>query len=290
MAGAQLQENEPPAGWQHGPLLPLYVVLRELVALLPDSEALRKLSAKKRNTRLIDGVWEYLRQEAKGTYRAPGVLSLMEKAVNQGQALVIFDGFDEVAPERQDVARETVTAFSEGCGDSRVIVTCRVRCYSDLKEKKHPLPGFSDVTLAPFDKPCIFGFIDRWYAALAAQGALKPQDARERAENLRSSVGQLMELACNPLLLTTMAVVHTARVELPRERVRLYQRCVEVLMRRWQHHKTGEEPLLQRLGISESKLLAVLWEVAFQAHVMGGGGGKSAAWKNTRDPRPPPWR
>ena len=29
-----------------------------------------------------------------------------------------------------------------------------------------------------------------------------------------------------------MAVVHTAQVELPRERARLYQRCVEVLLRR----------------------------------------------------------
>ena len=111
-----------------------------------------------------------------------------------------------------------------------------------------------------------------WYAALADLGQMPRKEAEQRTANLRQALERLTELAQNPLLLTTMAVVHTAQVELPRERVKLYQRCVEVLLRRWQKHKAGKVPVLTELGVSESVLLAALWEVAYAAQASGGRG------------------
>ena len=268
LAGVWLEEAEAPAGWPHGPLLPMRILLRELTAFLPGEPELRGLPAEKRAARLASGVWNYVRQDLAGTYRAEEALATLERAVDHCQALIIFDGLDEVAPDWRAVARAAVEAFCRLCGDNRVLVTSRTRSYREDR----PLLAFADVTLAPFDEDQIGEFVQRWYQALAGLGTLKPPEAERRAENLRTAVGPLLELARNPLLLTTMAVVHTAQVELPRERARLYQRCVDVLLRRWHQHKAGESPLLERLGVSEGELLAALRDVAFQAHTRSGGG------------------
>ena len=57
----------------------------------------------------------------------------------------------------------------------------------------------------------------------------------------------LKELAENPMLLTTMAIIHQRDVGLPKERVRLYHQAVTVLLHRWQRHKgTQASPSARR--------------------------------------------
>jgi formylglycine-generating enzyme required for sulfatase activity len=268
LAGARLGEGDVPEAWPHGPLLPVRILLRELAAGLPGDSELRHLSAEKRASRLVGAVWEHVEGELAATYRAEDALPLLEREVDGCRALVVFDGLDEVALERRELVRQAVEAFAGRCGDNRVLVTCRVRSYRE----QPPLRGFADVTLAPFEQEQIDDFIRRWYGTLADLGALRPRDARDRANNLRTAVRPLLELARNPLLLTTMAVVHTAQVELPRERARLYRRCVDVLLRRWHRHKLGQAALLEELGVNEATLLTALQDVACQAQKLGGTG------------------
>ena len=163
------------------------------------------------------------------------------------------------------MTRKAVEAFTRRYLGNRFLVTCRVRSYQNGTR----LFTFTDVTLAPFDEPKIQGFVKCWYQALADLGHDRIQ-AESRADDLLEAVGRLVELAQNPLLLTTMAVVHTAQVELPRERAKLYQRCVDILLRRWHKHKAGEVPILTQLGLSESSaLLSALWDLAYAAHASG---------------------
>ncbi len=262
LAGCRLGEIDLPEAWSHGALLPIRVILRELVAYLPAESELAGLSAKKRQASLLEGIWSYLRDELATVYRAEEAQSALERAVNHCDAVIIFDGLDEVSQERRAIVREAVEGFCRLCGESRVIVTCRVRSY----QGEARLSGFVDVTLDDFDEAQVSDFVERWYKALGVLGALTPVEAERRAQNLRMAVEPLMDLARNPLLLTTMAVVHTAQVELPRQRAKLYERCIKVLLRRWHQHKAGEIPLLKRLEVSEQELLAGLWEVAYEAH------------------------
>jgi formylglycine-generating enzyme required for sulfatase activity/energy-coupling factor transporter ATP-binding protein EcfA2 len=267
LAGACQGQDVLPDDWLHGDMLPIRIILRELVAYLPKEGDLVSLSAEKQASRLVESVWAYVEDELRVTYRAEEALSELERAVTECQALIIFDGLDEVGVERRKMVKQAVKAFGQRCGGSRVIVTCRVRSY----QGESRLPAFADVTLDEFDEEQIDVFIGHWYGALEALRALRPQEAKERTQSLKGAVRPLMELARNPLLLTTMAVVHTAQVELPRERAKLYQRCIEVLLRRWHQHKQGQIPLLNQLGVSESELLRALWEVAYEAHQESGG-------------------
>ena len=266
-AGARLGEIEPTEGWPHGPLLPVRFLLRDLVADLPAEADLDCLPADRCDQALSEAMRAYL-PTLLAASDAGAATPLVREALEAGQCLVIFDGLDEAPPDRRRLVRMGIEAFARRHAGNRFLVTCRVRSY----QGETRLPSFADVALASFDPPKIEAFVTAWYAALADLGQMPRKEAEQRTANLRQALERLTELAQNPLLLTTMAVVHTAQVELPRERVKLYQRCVEVLLRRWQKHKAGKVPVLTELGVSESVLLAALWEVAYAAQASGGRG------------------
>jgi formylglycine-generating enzyme required for sulfatase activity len=264
LVGARLGIGALPENWTFGALLPVRVLLRELAPTLPREAELKRLSTEQRERALSDAVRAGI-EKMLAAFDAGDAATLVRDALEQGKCLVILDGLDEVAPEHRRVTRDAVEAFAGRYAENRFLVTCRIRSYqSDAR-----LSSFADVTLAPFADEKIGAFVVAWYNALAEVGQMPRDQAEKRTADLRDAVRRLQELACNPLLLTTMAVVHTAQVELPRERARLYQRCVEVLLRRWHKHKAGESPVLTELGLSESELMAALWQVAFEAHKRG---------------------
>jgi formylglycine-generating enzyme required for sulfatase activity len=255
-----------PAPWSHSALLPVRFFLRELAPTLTAEKELARLSADQRARVLTDAVREFA-GKLPATFDAGDAAPLVLAALDAGQCLVIFDGLDEVAPDRRQIAREAVEAFARRCADNRFLVTCRIRSY----QNEARLGSFDEVTLAKFDGKKIRDFVSAWYTARADLGQMTRDLADQRADDLRQAVAdqKLQELAETPLLLTTMAVVHTAQVTLPRERAVLYLRCVEILLRRWHKHKSGELALLQELGLSEQELLKALAAVALDAHQRG---------------------
>ena len=90
-----------------------------------------------------------------------------------------------------------------------------------------------------------------------------------RADDLIDAalVDALRELAENPMLLTTMAIVHQRKIGLPRERVKLYAEAISVLGERYQRAKglKVSEALSAVLG-SDRRLRPVLERLAFEAH------------------------
>ncbi|MBC7233295.1 MAG: SUMF1/EgtB/PvdO family nonheme iron enzyme [Chloroflexi bacterium] len=264
LVAAYLEKRTLSDKWPHGFLVPVRVILRELAATLPLEDQLAGLSANERDRVLCETIRAYIARLLTAC-EADEAMPIIRDALDQGKSLVIFDGLDEVSLNQRRLTRQAVEAFVHYYPDNRFLVTCRIRSY----QGEARLRAFNDVTLAPFDEPKIKAFVTAWYQALADLGQMMQNDAEKRAQNLWQAVQALTELARNPLLLTTMAVVHTAQVELPRERAKLYQRCVEVLLRRWHKHKAGEVPILTELGVSESVLLSALWEVAYAAHAMG---------------------
>ena len=69
------------------------------------------------------------------------------------------------------------------------------------------------------------------------------------------------------MLLTTMALIHTQEAQLPRERVKLYRRAVEILLLRWQKRiGLGVDTALANVLKDEAKLRAILERLAYEAH------------------------
>jgi formylglycine-generating enzyme required for sulfatase activity/cold shock CspA family protein/cellulose biosynthesis protein BcsQ len=267
LAAVQLEKAEPFPGWERN-LTPILVTLRNLsqrlaalsLADLPDSE---------QDGQLVSKVRDYLAEALTLTHDADALAASLEDALIDGSVVLILDGLNEVPKETHGQRHRTVDAILALLRNypaiQRVIVTSRVRSYTG----EAVLPGFENHTLAPFDREKIKAFVRAWYQAQVALDRLTKQEASDRIADLQRAVlsEDLRELASNPMLLTTMAIIHQREVGLPRERVRLYSLAVQVLLSRWQKYKgILVSPMLSEVLGDDLRLRAILERLAYKAH------------------------
>jgi formylglycine-generating enzyme required for sulfatase activity len=279
LAGARLEQEKDWLSdldpWRHGPLLPLRIILRDFDDWLSDDvpKGTAQLLADYISHLLeewgIAEYWDTLRR----------VLLARDQVV-----VVLLDGLDEVDAARRKAVVEAVDDFARTHPHNRYLVTCRVYAY--LSEREWELPGFATYTLAPFNEEQIDHFVGAWYAELARLRRMETGEAETRAARLRQAVRQpdLRGLAERPLLLTTMALLHTYRGQLPEDRVDLYRQTVDLLLSRWEQKIGGEQSLMEMLdlpGLKFSDLELGLYEVAYRAHAVQG----SRADRDTADVR-----
>jgi formylglycine-generating enzyme required for sulfatase activity/energy-coupling factor transporter ATP-binding protein EcfA2 len=169
--------------------------------------------------------------------------ALFDEALQEGQAVVLLDGLDEVQERRvfvnrlvEDFANEFV-AEHKGREGNRFVVTSRVVGYRDA-----PLDGaaWPVYTLTDWEREEIERFARQWTLAFEIATHGDTPEARVAAEKEREDLlaaivpdSGIERLASNPLLLTIMALIKRQRVTLPRERVKLYELYLETLISAW---------------------------------------------------------
>jgi len=264
----QSQEQRQP--WEHGALLPVRVVLRDLAARgLPDvgQEAAAR--------HLWDFIVGELEDAALGDYAPHLRQELLEKG-----GLLLLDGLDEVpeAGQRREQIKDVVEDFVASFSRCRVLVTSRTYAYQRQDWK---LSGFDqEAVLAPFSAGQIRRFVDHWYAHIGVLRNMAASDVQGRAELLKRAIAnsdRLRGLAERPLLLTLMASLHAWRGgSLPEKREELYADTVDLLLDLWESQRIvrdeeGKEQAMQPslaewLRVDRDKVRYLLDELAYQAH------------------------
>ncbi len=270
-ASVLLKEHEP---IHHiaSDLLPILVVLRDLVPKL--REVMRDdLSAKEQDTRLLNVLNTHLEAEwQRLTTPSSAPATPIYDALTSGRVLLVLDGLDEVPLDTRTAVRALVKAVLRAYTVKRVIVTSRTRSYTAA-------PLFRDwptVTLQPFTKDQIATFVRAWYRAQTQLGRFAKEEAEKRADNLTEAAlsESLLPLATNPMLLTTMTLIHQREVELPDQRVQVYSMAVDILIRRWRRWKAGRlaaSEALEAFLQDDTRLRPALEHLAFVAHTVGVG-------------------
>src|SRR5439155_25234417 len=89
-------------------------------------------------------------------------------------------------------------------------------------------------------------FVHRWYAARPVTGGKQQRKQQEqRAEELTAAIlshRPLRAIASNPLMLMILAALHYSSATLPRRRVELYAKIVEVMLESWEASKREARP------------------------------------------------
>ena len=251
-------------------LLPILVTLRDLIGSLNKLNC-KKISAERRDAQLVKVVDAQIASDMKELYRSPEFGDGIRKSLVDGRVLLVFDGLDEVPEHLREKIRLAVAAYQEAYALPRVIVTCRIRSYRGAAEQ----PGFTPFTLAPFTQEQVKKFCQGWYDTQIRLGKVDVGVAKEQAKDLARAAwrDELQKLAENPMLLTTMAIIHQKETRLPDQRVKLYSQAVRVLTKRWQEHRFGEE-----LAVSEGlaailkddkRIRKILERLAYEAHRVG---------------------
>ena len=192
-----------------------------------------------------------------------------ESLIENSRLLLLFDGLDEVAGVR---ARAKVAQWIDRLLRSepewRIAVTCR---YAGYQASSRLSPNFLELHMRPMSAQQSETFIHNWFRIVETSMAKDKEKARyeaaKQAEKLITRLrkpdfcaSRVFELTRNPLLLTTICLVHRDRGVLPRHRARLYDESVNVLLERWRQAKA------LKVNIQADVAKRVLQPVAYWLH------------------------
>jgi len=173
----------------------------------------------------------------------------LSSALASGQALLLFDGFDEVPTDQQKrFVRDTVLAFAATHSRCRLIVTCRTYTYEATPEEgghwRLP-PEFKPVKLMDFDADeKIPRFIEAWYAErLATEPEMTDDEAARLTDDLQQALRDpnITYRKGNPLQLTMTAQVHSHKGKLPKARADLYEQLVDMMLDGWHQRRFAQD-------------------------------------------------
>ncbi|MBW4579266.1 MAG: HEAT repeat domain-containing protein [Tildeniella nuda ZEHNDER 1965/U140] len=212
---------------------------------------------------------EYARQFAETTMSCKALpKGFFEHWLNNGRALILLDGLDEVAEESKRYHLvQCIENFLGQYPQNRAIITSRPAGY---KRDFFRMEEFPHYELQPFDDGKIEEFCDRWYRSRVQDTA----EAQRRRESLQKALGQqdrIKLLARNPLLLTIIALIHRYQARLPRERYKLYDKAVETLLTAWDDNKElSNQTVLKYLQLDDLRRL--MESLAYWIHTQGSTG------------------
>ncbi len=119
--------RELPTGWEKK-LFPVFTELRALSTKL-FKKPLEKLQAPERKKELIKTLHDQWYADME-VMRAPDCVAVLDRALVDGEVLLVFDGLDEVPTDNRELIGETLSALVENYPEiEHIIVTCRVRSY-----------------------------------------------------------------------------------------------------------------------------------------------------------------
>lgn len=214
---------------------------------------------------------DYLLNVTRAYALSDSVAESLEHCVLDGQALLLFDGLDEVPTE----SRPQVARFFEGIMNRftthPIVITSRVIGFEDS------LPGMI-LEVLPLALAQIEHFIKAWFVAIDRE-----VDGLVLYRRITTSHQyRLFELAKNPFLLSLIALIFEEGKPLPERRVELYNLCIITLLELWdkkrglgsrnQFARTKKEDLLMELALyffeTETSALLPIREVIKQVQLI----------------------
>ena len=185
----------------------------------------------------------------------------LDERLKKAGTVVIFDGLDEVFdPGDRERISLTIVGFSNMYSKARIIVTSRIVGY---QRRVLADAGFAHYTLQDLNRSQVESFIGRWYDLALSD---RPDDAARRKLRILQSFDQsasVRQLAGNPMLLTIMAIIGKHQ-ELPRERWKLYDHAVSVLIEHWDVKRHLDNLNIDAPFIGEEDKKELLRRLAFR--------------------------
>jgi energy-coupling factor transporter ATP-binding protein EcfA2 len=156
--------------------------------------------------------------------------------------LFLLDGLDEIGDEK--IRREVIDWIQKQyIYQNSVIVTSRFSGLDKAKGLKfrEEIPVFE---IQNFEMNDVEDFLHNWYrnVEIAVGGEVNLPNAIEEGDRRFKELmviikndryKNIRELAVNPLLLNIIAIVHRTRAILPRDRHKLYEECLKVMIELW---------------------------------------------------------
>ena len=172
--------------------------------------------------------------------------AFFENKLRAEDTVLLLDGLDEAGNEPRRLNMVKMIRKAAGMYGCRIVVTTR----PGVHEGRATLKEFGLSSIDELEDPAIDGFLSRWCLWLRLG---EKSSAQKYYEELRKAVAVpgIRHLARNPLMLTSLAVLHNRRNQLPEQRVKLYEQILDWLAEQTvdKHPQYRKDALLERLGL-----------------------------------------
>jgi predicted NACHT family NTPase len=178
-----------------------------------------------------------------------------KRLLDEGKALILLDGLDEVKKEDDRRVKQDIDQFSRDWFKNQFAITCRIAA------REYQFEKFTEVEVADFDDGQIETFVNNWFRE-------RDESKAERMlERLKDNEPD-RELAKSPLLLTLLCLVFGERNDFPPKRSELYKEGLEVLMKKWDAKRNIEREIIYK-HLSPQNKEDMLGQIAFNTFVNG---------------------
>ncbi len=178
--------------------------------------------------------------------------------LRKGQALLLFDGLDEV--KQEDAQRRRLTHllqdFARKYNKSKHLITCRIAA------NEYAFERFVDVEIADFTTEQVQEYARNWFGA---------QEKKFTAfvDELAKPINQgLAELCNTPLLLSLLCLTFDNDMRFPPSRAELYEDALETLLRKWDSNRQIQRDEIYR-ELSHKRKLQLLMNIAVPTFIKG---------------------
>lgn len=229
----------------HGPVVAIRVILRDYTQTDPPS-------------------YQSLLRKAAGTHLEESLdNNRLERWIQEGRIAFVLDGFDELPPARRDMLWAWIKELAVYVEKCPIIVTSRPLTSNHLDKLPEP---WENLDIQPFDKDQVRRYMRAWYQ----YAPLLDDSARNINTDALSSAWSedptLGPLTGNPLLLSTLLMVHHLDGQLPQGRAKLYQRYVDGMLGTWDQRRRVAAAGVELTTDQKRKLLQKL---ALEMHMSG---------------------
>ncbi|HEY9402492.1 MAG TPA: NACHT domain-containing protein [Pyrinomonadaceae bacterium] len=185
----------------------------------------------------------------------PVAQPFVEELLKSGNAIVLFDGLDEVNQEggQRDKRTRWMKEFIEQYDQTQCLITCRIAA-SD-----YTFEPFTYVEIADFTEAQIKIFVGNWFRNKEGE---KDEETRDKflMEFAREDNKGLRDLARTPLLLTLLCLAFNETLTFPQRRVEIYQEALDALLKKWDSSRRIKRDEVYRtlsLGHKENMLARI---------------------------------
>jgi formylglycine-generating enzyme required for sulfatase activity len=206
---------------EDSPPIPLVIELREYITWV--AKGLSGADSSWAGFMAYQALW-------KGELKAPK--EFFDGLLRGGHCVLLVDGLDEVinGTQRKKIRQKIEDLDKSQLKGNRVIVAAREASFRELEALNSI---FTRLNLQPYEEEQVIALVGKWCETLDLVDPCGKRDglvSAIREINAKYSEEKRLPLFCTPLM-ATMAVraLQTGR-ELPRERAKLYDACVEAIL------------------------------------------------------------
>lgn len=173
-------------------------------------------------------ILEYIEKQLRTLYQAEPPIGIIGTFLDSGEALVIFDGLDELIDSSRRIAiAERIEMFSTRYPMSKIYVTSRKVGY---KEAQLDPSVFRVLELEGYTQEDIEAYVSKWFSIQGSAGGV---DTTALQRSFINESAAIPDLRSNPLLLALLCIIYRGQGYLPKNRIGIYEECSKLLFETW---------------------------------------------------------